>query len=89
MSTVIEISNSQLESKKEAFVFVGAKLGTKEELIQQLRPLEHIAEIYGVQGLYDVVVKVEAESKERLQDTILSKIKQNENVTQTLTIVVR
>ncbi len=56
--------------------------------MQQLRTAEHIAETYSVQGLYDVIVKVVAESKEKLQDTILSKIKQNENVTQTLTIVV-
>ena len=71
-----------------AFVLINSELGKEEELLKELRSMENIKEAHFVYGVYDVIVKVEAESLEKLKDLITFKIRRLSNVRSTLTMTV-
>jgi DNA-binding Lrp family transcriptional regulator len=71
-----------------AFVLIRAELGAEEEVTESLKNFEEIKEVYEVFSVYDLIVRVEAESKPELKDTIFTKIRHMENVRSLLTLFV-
>jgi len=71
---------------RSAFVLVNTNLGKEVEVESELRKVEGIVGVYQVYGVYDVVVKIEAESEKQLKDIIFSKIRTLEDVRSTLTL---
>ena len=71
-----------------AFVLINSELGKEEELLKELRSIENVKETHFVYGVYDVIVKVEAESMEKLKDLITFKIRRLNDVRSTLTMTV-
>ncbi|MGB6681856.1 MAG: Lrp/AsnC ligand binding domain-containing protein [Candidatus Bathyarchaeia archaeon] len=71
-----------------AFVLINSELGKEEELLKELRSMENVKEAHFVYGVYDVIVKVEAESVEKLKDLITFKIRRLSDVRSTLTMTV-
>ncbi|MEM3736606.1 MAG: Lrp/AsnC ligand binding domain-containing protein [Candidatus Bathyarchaeia archaeon] len=71
-----------------AFVLINAELGSEEEVVEELKKLSNVKEVYVVYGIYDIIVKVEAESLDKLKEYIFSKIRQMRNIRSTLTMVV-
>jgi DNA-binding Lrp family transcriptional regulator len=73
---------------KTAFVLVNTDMGSEEEVSESLKKFEEIKEVHGVFGVYDLVVRVEAETMDELKDVISSKIRRQQNVRSTLTMIV-
>lgn len=71
-----------------AFVLINADLGAEEELVRQLKNTENVKEVYVVYGVYDIVAKVEADSMDKVKETITWKIRRLEKVRSTLTMIV-
>lgn len=71
-----------------AFVLINADLGAEEELVKELKKIESLKEVYIVYGVYDIIVKVEAESMEKVKETITWKIRRLDKVRSTLTMIV-
>jgi len=71
-----------------AFVLINADLGAEEELIKELKNTENVKEVYTVYGVYDIIVKVEADTMEKVKDTITWKIRRMDKVRSTLTMIV-
>ena len=71
-----------------AFVLINCDLGFENVIINELKHLENVKEVQGVFGAYDIIIKVESESKERLRDTITWKIRKLNRVRSTLTLVI-
>jgi len=71
-----------------AFVLINTDLGADAEVGEALRKIDEVKEVYGVYGVYDIVVRIEADTLERLKDTISSKIRTLDNVKSTLTMIV-
>ena len=71
-----------------AFVLINADLGAEEELVRELRNIEHVKEVYVVYGVYDIVAKIEADTMEKVKETITWKIRRLEKVRSTLTMIV-
>jgi DNA-binding Lrp family transcriptional regulator len=63
-------------------------LGKEEDLIQELRKMENIKEAYVAYGVYDVIVKAEAENMENLKELVAFKIRRMKDVKNTLTMTV-
>ena len=72
----------------KAFVLINAELGAEESLIRELKNIEHMSEVYVVYGVYDVVAKVEADTMEKVKETITWKIRRLDKVRSTLTMIV-
>jgi DNA-binding Lrp family transcriptional regulator len=56
--------------------------------VKELRGIEHVKEVYVVYGVYDIVAKVEADTMERVKETITWKIRRLDRVRSTLTMIV-
>ena len=58
------------------------------KLREDLKGIENIIEAHSVYGVYDVVVKIEADTMEKLKETIHREIRGLDNVRSTLTMIV-
>ncbi len=72
----------------KAFVLINAEIGAEEALVEQLRKIENVKEVYPVYGAYDIIAKVESDSMDKVKETITWKIRRLENVRSTLTMIV-
>ncbi|UCH57440.1 MAG: Lrp/AsnC ligand binding domain-containing protein [Candidatus Bathyarchaeota archaeon] len=71
-----------------AFVLINTDMGSDAAVSAQLSNIDEVKEVYGVYGVYDLVVRIEAETLEKLKDAISNKIRALENVRSTLTMIV-
>jgi len=59
-----------------AYVLINTKPEVIDEVLGLVKKIDNITEAYAVHGLYDIVAKIEAETEERLKNTVTWKIKQ-------------
>jgi DNA-binding Lrp family transcriptional regulator len=71
-----------------AFVMVTVESGTEKEVLEELRKVDVVKEAHFVYGVYDIVVKAEAENMETLKQAITWKIRRVPKVRSTLTMIV-
>ena len=75
-------------SVPKAFVLMNAELGSEDSLVGELRKLDSVKEVYQVYGVYDVVAQVEADTMEKVKETITWKLRKLNGVKSTLTMIV-
>ena len=71
-----------------AFVLINADLGAEEDLLKKLKDIQNVKDVYVVYGVYDVVARVEADTMEKVKETITWKIRRLDRVRSTLTMIV-
>ena len=71
-----------------AFVMISAETGKENEVLNELKKIEHVKEACLTYGAYDIVVKVEADSREKLEEVITGKVRRISSVRSTLTMMV-
>lgn len=74
-------------SMPSAYVLINTEIGFEDEVLRQLKKTTQITEAYVVYGVYDVVAKVEADTMDKLKDTITSNIRRFDKVQSTLTMI--
>jgi DNA-binding Lrp family transcriptional regulator len=72
----------------KAFVLMNAELGSEDSLVNDLKKLESVREVYQVYGVYDIVAQVEADTMEKVKETITWKLRKLNGVKSTLTMIV-
>lgn len=72
----------------QAFVLINSEIGAEEDLLKELKKIENVKEAYSVYGVYDIVVKVEADTMEKLKEIVTWKIRRLDKVRSTLTMIV-
>jgi DNA-binding Lrp family transcriptional regulator len=72
----------------KAFVLMNAELGSEDSIVTELKKLEGVKEVYQVYGVYDIVAQVEANTMERVKETITWKLRKLNGVKSTLTMIV-
>ena len=70
-----------------AFVMINAEVGSEDELAKEVRKLNNVREVHPVYGVYDIVVKIEAETMDQLKE-VISKIRKLDKIRSTLTMTV-
>jgi len=68
-----------------AFVLINVEIGGEEEVVKNLKQIEEVKEAYLLFGVYDIIVKVEAEDRQRVEEIIIWKIRKFDKVRQTIT----
>jgi DNA-binding Lrp family transcriptional regulator len=71
-----------------AFVLLNADLGYEGVLADQIRKLPGVNKVYTVYGVYDLMLKVEADSMENLKEFISSKIRRMNGIKSSLTVLI-
>lgn len=72
----------------KAFVLINAEIGDEDKVVEELKKIENVKEVYAVYGAYDVIAKVESDNMDKVKETITWKIRRLENVRSTLTMIV-
>jgi DNA-binding Lrp family transcriptional regulator len=70
----------------KAYIIVTVKRGTEHVAAQKIRKMKEVTEVLVTYGLYDLVVRIEAESLGHL-DKIVTDIRQMAEIKQTSTLV--
>lgn len=70
-----------------AFVLVNAELGFEEDVIREIRKLPDVREAHLVYGMYDIMVKIEGASVEKVKETVNTKIRKLDKIRSTLTMI--
>jgi DNA-binding Lrp family transcriptional regulator len=71
-----------------AFVLINSEAGAEKQILNELKRMKEVKEAYVVYGTYDVIVKIEAETMEKLKEIITWKTRRLDNVISTLTMIV-
>ncbi|MDP6459059.1 MAG: Lrp/AsnC ligand binding domain-containing protein [Candidatus Bathyarchaeota archaeon] len=71
-----------------AFVLINTDMGADVEVGDALKKIDAVKDVYGVYGVYDLVIRIEAENLQQLKDVISSNIRTIDNVKSTLTMIV-
>ena len=69
-------------------MLVNADLGAEEDLLKKLREIPNVKEVYVVYGVYHIVARVEADTMEKVKETITWHIRRLDKVRSTLTMIV-
>jgi DNA-binding Lrp family transcriptional regulator len=72
----------------QAFVLMNAELGSEDSIVNELKKIEGVKEVYQVYGVYDIVAQVELNTMERVKETITWKLRKLNGVKSTLTMIV-
>ncbi len=69
-----------------AYVLITCDLDYEEQIIEELKQLTNVKEAHEILGAYDILAKVESDSRKSLRDTIAWKIRKLNRVRSTLTL---
>lgn len=68
-----------------AYVLIQCDLGSEVEIIKELSKIEQIKEVRGTYGIYDIFGKIEADSKDVL-DQVITQIRKVPKIRSTITL---
>lgn len=69
-----------------AYVLINTGLGKEDETLEKLGSTPNVREVHKIFGVYDIIIRVECEIKEKLKETI-NAIKRLETVRSTLLLI--
>lgn len=69
-----------------AFVLINCALGSEAKVMDLIQDLEYVDKAYRVYGVYDIIVKINANDKEDLQRKVLL-IRRLDDIKSTLTLL--
>jgi len=70
-----------------AFVLINVEAGGEDTALKQLKEIGTVEEAYVSYGVYDLVVKIRADTMEALKDTVSRKIRTIDVVRSSLTLI--
>ena len=70
-----------------AYVLFNVESGSEDNVLKQLRNLNNVEEAYVYYGVYDLVIRVKADTMEELKDSVTHKIRTIKQVRSTLTLI--
>jgi DNA-binding Lrp family transcriptional regulator len=74
--------------KRSAFVFITAELDASSDVLEDLRKMDEVKEVYLARGAYDIVAKISGDSFDGLRENVVNRIKNVANVKSALTLTV-
>jgi DNA-binding Lrp family transcriptional regulator len=70
----------------QAYVLLNVDTGAENDVLKQLKSVVAVEEAYVSYGVYDLIVRVKAETTEELQGAVTRKIRSLKQVRSTLTL---
>jgi DNA-binding Lrp family transcriptional regulator len=70
-----------------AFVLINVETGAEDKAVKQLRSVGVVEEAFVTCGVYDLIVRVKADTMEQLKEAVTYKIRTANQVRSTLTLI--
>jgi DNA-binding Lrp family transcriptional regulator len=71
-----------------AFVLIDCDFPFSANIIEELKKILEIVELYRVQSIYDIIAKVNADSEDQLNEVVMRKVREIEGIKNTLTMII-
>lgn len=71
-----------------AYVLINVRSGAEEEVMDSLKSVSNISEAYVTYGTYDVLVKIDSETLDKIKETVDLKIRKLDKVRSSVTMIV-
>jgi DNA-binding Lrp family transcriptional regulator len=71
-----------------AFLFINAELLFIEDVLNKLKEVPEIVDIYKVQGIYDIIARVNSDTEEKLKELVSERIRRIDRITGTVTVII-
>lgn len=73
---------------RKVLVLINTTLGSDGRVVEQLKEINGVTEVYRVQGVYDILAKVEAADPAKVKEIITAKLRRIDDIRSTITMVV-
>jgi DNA-binding Lrp family transcriptional regulator len=71
-----------------AFLFINAELLFIEDIVNKLKEVPDIVDVYKVQGIYDIIARVNSDTEEKLKELVSERIRRIDKITGTVTVII-
>lgn len=71
-----------------AFLFINAEILFAEDVINKLKEVPEIVDVYKVQGIYDIIARVNSDTEEKLKELVSERIRRIDGITGTVTVII-
>ena len=71
----------------DAYVMLNCELGAETAIIEQLKELEQVVDVFETIGTHDMMVKLQAENFEKIREIVSWNIQKLKNVRATSTLI--
>ena len=69
-------------------MLVSSEIGSESEVLKALKKIDGVEEAYTVYGVYDFIVKIKADSRDKLKEIVTSQVRRLKKVRPTTTMIV-
>jgi len=70
------------------FLFINAQYLFIEDVMNKLKEIPEIVDAYKVQGIYDIIARVNSDTEEKLKELISEHIRRIDRITGTVTVII-
>jgi DNA-binding Lrp family transcriptional regulator len=71
----------------QAFVLFNVGSGSEDQVLNDAKKIDGVQEVYVSYGVYDLIVKIRADSLDELKELVTHRIRTINNVRSTLTLI--
>ncbi len=71
----------------DAYVMLNCELGAEEEIIEKLKELEQVTDVFETIGTHDMLVKLKADNFEKIREIVSRNIQKLPKVRSTSTLI--
>jgi DNA-binding Lrp family transcriptional regulator len=71
-----------------AFLFINAELLFIEDVINKLKEIPEIVDVFKVQGIYDIIARVNSDTEEKLKELLSERIRRIDRITGIVTVII-
>jgi len=71
----------------DAYVMLNCELGAEEEIIEKLKELEQVTDVFETIGTHDMLVKLQADNFEKIREIVSWNIQKLDKVRSTSTLI--
>ena len=70
----------------KGFVLLNCDLGAEEFILEELKKIEYVSQVYVTFGAYDLIAEINADSQEGFDETVSLKIRRLTRIVSTMTL---
>lgn len=71
----------------DAYVMLNCELGAEAQILEELRQIEQVVDVFETIGTHDMLVKIQAENFEKIREIVSWNIQKMKNVRSTATLI--
>jgi len=68
-------------------VLLNVESGSEDEALKELKNIEGVEKAYVSYGVYDLIIKIKADTMEKLKDAVTHRVRTTSKVLSTLTLI--